>query len=126
MRSLLPLYQSDSIQCSDIESTLHSTRRQCLLDAGLCDAANADFFIEEATELGGYPVKIPLWYNGPSQPVGVTYFRQTSLVKAQVSLLSVEWFLQTVYYCVNNTSLAQYILKTPEFKHQQWMQTKTF
>ena len=81
------MYQSTSLRCSAIEDSLHSARRQCLLEAGLCDVTKVDWFLEKVTDLGGYPVKIPLLYNGPLQPVEVTFFRHKALFKGQVSLL---------------------------------------
>ena len=90
MRNLLSLYEQSEVGCFDLVDEADSTRRQCLVEAGICDLTEADFIFEITNDfLSGYPFMTPsLWEYLPLKmmpfQVSNEYYRHARIFQSQV------------------------------------------
>ena len=91
MRNLLSLYEQSEVRCFDFVDEADSTRRQCLVEAGICDLYEADFIFEITNNFfSGYPFMTPsMWEYRPLKKmpfqVSIEYFRHARIFQNQVA-----------------------------------------
>ena len=90
MDKLLPFYEKKEVNCNEVTYEIHSARRQCLLDGGICSVPNQGFIFDRTNDLQAYPYMIPdSWEYLPLENKDIQlpahYYRHATLFQVQVS-----------------------------------------